>query len=149
MSRHRRLAVVLGVLASAFAARVAGQALVAFVPWALPGWWPPMAAWYSGLVVYPLLLPIQLVILAAQAGQVARWWRRPPAAHPRRGRWLTRGAAGYAGVMLVRYTVAISLRGGWDEPWWAGGLIPVTFHLVLAGYLAVWGRGLRAPHRKP
>ena len=77
MTRHRRVAAVLGVLAAAFAARVAGQAVVAFgdEPWVAAltsGGWPPMGAWYSGLIPYSALLPIQGVILAAQAWHARR-----------------------------------------------------------------------------
>ena len=57
-------ALILALLALAFLGRVAGQAVVALVA---PAWLPPMEEWYSGLIPYPVLLPIQGVILAVQA----------------------------------------------------------------------------------
>ncbi len=57
----RAYAVLLGVLSLAFAARV--QLLVAVFD---VTFLPPMEAWYSGLIPYPALLAIQLVILAVQ-----------------------------------------------------------------------------------
>ena len=54
---HARALVALTAL---FAARVLGQALVAFLDVPLL---PPMSAWYSGLLPYPILLPTQLLIL--------------------------------------------------------------------------------------
>ena len=152
MSR-RRVAVVLGLLTAAFAARVAGQAMVALgdEPWVAAltsGGWPPMGAWYSGLIPYPVLLPIQAVILLAQAWHVRRWWAGPPAARrPRIGVCLIGLGVLYAGLMLLRYAVAITWRGGFGPPWWAGGLIPVTFHQVLAAYLVTWGAALRSSAR--
>ena len=43
-----------------FAGRVLGQALVAFV--GVP-WLPPMEQWFSGMIPYPPLLIIQLLML--------------------------------------------------------------------------------------
>jgi hypothetical protein len=110
-----------------FAARVVGQALVAFV--GVP-WLPPMEAWYSGLLPYPVLLPIQAVILGLQAAIDRDVWRghgvlaRPGA---RAGRGLQWFACGYALVMLVRLLVT------------GTHLIPVTFHWTLAAYLLTLG----------
>lgn len=149
MTRPRNVAALLAGLTAVFAFRVAGQAWVAF-PGAFPrppAWWLPMEAWFSGLIVYPVLLTGQLVLLALQAVHVVIWWCRPEPVtpRPRRAFWLTWFAAGYAVSMAVRYGVAIALRGGWGEPWWAGGLIPVVFHLGLAGYVVVWAAAWRGP----
>ena len=59
----RACVVLLGVLSLVFAARVLGQLLVAVFG---IGCLPPMDAWYSGLIPYPALLPIQIAILAIQ-----------------------------------------------------------------------------------
>lgn len=143
----RTVAGLLGGLTAVFAFRVAGQAWVAFpslfpTP---PRGWPPMEAWFSGLIVYPVLLTGQLVLLALQGVHVRIWWRRtaPVGPRPRRAFWLAWFAAGYAGSMAIRYGVAIGLRGGWGDPWWAGGLIPVAFHFGLAAYVAVWAAAWR------
>src|SRR5882724_762592 len=55
-----------------FFARVAGQALVAL---AGVTWLPPMSAWYSGLLPYPVLLPVQILILGAQLTIDWQVWR--------------------------------------------------------------------------
>jgi hypothetical protein len=60
----RRLVWLLWMLLFAFCCRVLGQALVAFLH---VMWLPPMEAWYSGLMPYPLLLPTQLLIIAVYA----------------------------------------------------------------------------------
>ncbi|PYO37218.1 MAG: hypothetical protein DMD86_03345 [Candidatus Rokuibacteriota bacterium] len=59
-SPTRGHAQALVALTALFAARVLGQALVAFLDVPLL---PPMSAWYSGLLPYPILLPTQLLIL--------------------------------------------------------------------------------------
>ena len=57
----RAYSLLLGILSLTFAARILGQLLVAVFS---VGFLPPMEAWYSGLIPYSALLPIQLVILA-------------------------------------------------------------------------------------
>jgi hypothetical protein len=113
-------AIILVALTGLFAARVAGQALVAFfdVPWL-----PPMTAWYSGLLPYPVLLPLQLAILAAQAALDSRVWRRGTlAARPRTSRALRWFSYLYAAAMLLRWILTRT------------HLIPIVFHWVLAAY---------------
>ena len=65
-------AVALWGLTGLFFLRVIGQVLVAFFAVrALP----PMAEWYSGLLPYPILLPVQLAMLAGMAkvnGDISR-----------------------------------------------------------------------------
>jgi hypothetical protein len=120
-------ALVLTALTVLFAARVVGQALVAFV--GVP-WLPPMDAWYSGLLPYPVLLPVQIAILGLQAAIDRDVWRghgffaRPTARTGRRLQWL---ACGYALAMLARLLVT------------GTHLIPVAFHWVLAAYLLTLG----------
>src|ERR1051326_4586219 len=52
---------IMSLLTVLFFLRVMGQALVAFLGVAFL---PPMTEWYSGLIPYPLLLPIQCAMLA-------------------------------------------------------------------------------------
>ena len=59
----RLYAISLGLLSLTFAGRVLGQLQVVVFG---PGLLPRMDAWYSGLVPYPALLVLQLVILAIQ-----------------------------------------------------------------------------------
>lgn len=126
-----RSAIVLCALTVLFGARVLGQALVAFFD---VTWLPTMDAWFSGLLRYPVLLTIQIVILLVQAvidrdvwrghGFFARQW-------PRAGRRLQWFACAYALSMIVRYLVTLS------HP------IPIVFHWVLAAYLFTLGRIMR------
>jgi hypothetical protein len=53
----RARALLLGSLALLFLLRVVGQILVAFLG---VRFLPPLEDWYSGLLPYPILLPVQL-----------------------------------------------------------------------------------------
>jgi hypothetical protein len=124
----RPAAFVLVAVTGLFAVRVLGQVLVAFLG---VGWLPPMEAWYSGLLPYPILLPVQVCILIVQVAIDRDVWRghgffarlTPPA-----GRRLQWCATIYALAMLLRLVVTGS------HP------IPVTFHWVLAAYIFTLGR---------
>lgn len=126
----RRDALLLWALTVLFLARVLGQALVAF---AGVTWLPSMDAWHSGLLPYPVLLPLQIVILLVQvtlnvdAARDAGWLWTP---RPALGRVLRRVSYAYALAMLVRYVVT------------GTHAIPVSFHLVLASYVFVLARSL-------
>ena len=121
-------AIVLTVLTALFLGRVAGQALVAFadVPWL-----PPMEAWYSGLLPYPVLVVAQLAILSAQVTIDWRMWRGGgwlAAPRPRLGRALRVFAWIYALAMVLRWVLTRTHA------------IPIAFHGVLAAYLFTLGR---------
>jgi hypothetical protein len=134
----RPYAALLVGLAALFLVRVVGQALVAFFQ--TPGL-PPMDEWYSGLLPYPLLLPTQAVILGLLGWICADfvrgdgYWVRP---RPRLGRWLTRIGSVYAGGMLLRYVVTMTLHP--ERRWLGTGTIPIVFHWVLAAFLLVLAR---------
>src|SRR5438445_10505309 len=95
-----------------------------------------MDAWFSGLLPYPMLLPIQLVILLVQAvidrdvGRGRGFFALP---RPRAGRALQCFAGVYALSMVVRYVVTRS------HP------IPIVSHCVLAAYLFTPGPVMRQP----
>jgi hypothetical protein len=55
-----REAWALGILSLLFLLRVVGQVLVRFLG---VRWLPPDPEWYSGLLPYPLLLPVQIILL--------------------------------------------------------------------------------------
>ena len=122
---------VLWILTILFFLRVLGQVLVAFLH---VDFLPPMSSWYSGVLPYPLLLPIQIVILAVQITIDIGVWRGHDAvlrSRPRAGRVLQWLSYLYAGSMLVRLVVTRS------HP------IPIVFHWVLAAYLFTVGRLMR------
>lgn len=110
-----------------------------------PSFLPPMDAWYSGILPYGVLLPLQVLILVFQA-EISRelWSGRGPAAvpRPRLGRVLARVSLLYFLVMFVRFVIThlVLARTG---PF--GDVIPIVFHWVLAAYvwlLSRWFRGL-------
>ena len=128
-SDFRLRIVVLWCCVGLFLLRVLGQVEV----WLLaPAWLPPMDAWYSGLLPYPLLLPVQILILMLMTGLVVNEMRCPYRGQ-RRG-WLEGVAVVYFAVMLSRLSIQY-LRGAEDVI--AAGGIPVAFHWVLALFLLV------------
>jgi len=134
---RRTYAVILGVLAFAFLLRVLGQLLVAF--WQV-SFLPPMEEWYSALLPYPILLPIQIVILIVQAKISFDIWRGSGffARHrPRAGKLICWFSYVYFAAMVLRYVLTMGL---YPETRWFTGTIPIFFHWVLAAYLFVLGR---------
>lgn len=103
---------------------------------------PPMEAWQSGLLPYPLLLLSQLIILGVQVKISYDLWaasgffvtRRPMA-----GMILRRLSYVYFAVMVLRYIITMTL---YPDRRWFTGTIPIWFHFVLAGYLFTLGRYL-------
>jgi hypothetical protein len=137
---HRGYALILGGIAFAFLLRVLGQALVAA---GHAGSLPPMEDWYSGLVPYPALLPIQIGILGVQATISRDIWRGSgtfAGFRPGVGRGLQWFSYVYAAVMVLRYVVTMA---AYPERRWLSGTIPIFFHWVLAAYLFALGRYYR------
>jgi hypothetical protein len=134
----RSYAIALSGLALLFLLRVLGQALVAF---AGVTWLPPMSEWYSGLLAYPFLLPVQVLILAIQAWISLDFARgRGVFVEPRRrlGRTLRALAFVYFLAMVLRHALTMTVH---PEPRWLGtGTIPVVFHWTLAAYLYTLAR---------
>ena len=132
--------VLLAILTAAFALRVAGQFIVSR---RAPTWLPPMVEWYSGVVPYPRLLAIQVVMLAAMSVVVIRLALGWPAfvdPRPVLGTLLLLIAWPYALSMAIRYAVRM-----WRHPEarWTGRTIPIVFHVVLATWLFVVGSYFR------
>jgi hypothetical protein len=126
------------VLALLFLGRVLGQALVAFLD---VSWLPPMPEWYSGLLPYPLLLPVQIVILVIQAKAAIDLWREDgffARVRPRAGRIVVGAAVLYFAAMLVRYALTMTWHP--ERRWLGTGTIPIVFHWVLAAWLFTLGR---------
>jgi hypothetical protein len=123
---------MLRVLFALFLARVAAQLAVVLVH---PRWLPPMKDWYSGLIAYPLLLPAQIAILILMIFMI-----RNPLRSRRLGIGIVAFATLYAVSMLVRL---ILLRTRHPELlWYEGGMIPILFHWVLAGFLFAYARAM-------
>jgi len=107
---------LLTILLLLFILRVLGQIVVVLFA---PPWLPPMEAWYSGLLSYPLLLPSQIIIIGLMIWMI----RRPP---PQRRAPIIVFATIYALGMIIRYAILRTHE------------IPVFFHLVLATFLFVY-----------
>ncbi len=142
-----RYGMVLWTLTPLFCCRVTGQILVA---WAGVPWLPPMPEWYSGLLPYPVLLPIQLLMIAGMAHLnlgVHRGDGPLSTRRPRLGGALVAFAGIYALAMAVRYGVfhAWYPERGYFPP----GSIPIMFHFVLAGYVFTLGRYTLVHGRRP
>jgi len=122
----------LWVLLALFTLRVAGQLGVVLH---LAPFLPPMDQWQSGVLPYPVLLASQLVILAG-LGTVCLQFSRGHGYFVRPHQWLARPLLFvgwmYAASMIVRYAIWMTIR---PDQRWTGDLIPVVFHLVLAGFL--------------
>ena len=136
----RAYACVLGLLSAVFAARVFGQLLVAVFG---VEFLPPMDAWYSGLIAYPVLLTIQLGIVALQLEISRELWVGTGAAsvaRPALGRALAWGSLVYFLVMAGRFLLTRVIL---PEAGQFGDTIPIVFHWVLAAYLWILSRHLR------
>ncbi|MGH7798411.1 MAG: hypothetical protein ACREQ2_26405 [Candidatus Binatia bacterium] len=128
---------VLAFLTVLFFLRVLGQALVVFVS---VDWLPATEHWFSGLIRYPILLAIQLVMLAGMVKISSDVWRGTgffAMPRPACSRFLIVLSAIYAGSMALRYILTMTYR---PEMRWLGGTIPIFFHFVLAGFAYTWGR---------
>ena len=129
-------ALVMWALTLLFFLRVLGQLLVAFFDAAFL---PAMEEWYSGLVPYPILLPIQILILTFQVKVCMDFSRGRGFFVVQRktmGRIVLWFSYLYFASMLLRYIITMVLH---PDKRWFGGTIPIFFHLVLAGYLFTLG----------
>lgn len=136
--RHSRIMIALTIV---FLPRILGQLLVATKG---VSWLPPMEEWYSGLIPYSILLPIQILILVVMVWairDVARGTGLLGSPKPRFGRFLTRFSYVYFGLMAARYIVTMARH---PEDRWFTGTIPIWFHVLLAVFVYVWGRHHRS-----
>lgn len=134
MITTRGRAALLWMLLGLFVLRVAGQVVVGLLR---PAWLPPWYEWYSGLLPYPLLLPAQLLLIAWMVvviDQNTRGTGRFRVESARAKRRLRALAAVYAGAMVLRYVFTMALK---PEMRWLHGTIPIFFHCILAGYIAL------------
>lgn len=128
-------ALLLWLLLALFSLRVIGQLVVVRFH---PRWLPPMAQWYSGLIPYRFLLPIQaafLIVMAAVAYDFSRGAGVFVAPRPPVGQAVLWFSYAYFAGMVVRYVLRMWRR---PDQRWFGGSIPIVFHWVLAAYLFVF-----------
>jgi hypothetical protein len=119
-----------------FFARVVGQIEVLLVA---PRWLPAMQAWYSGILPYPLLLPVQigLLMLMGVLAIGTRVPRQRTCSAERTATILRTLAVLYVVGMAVRLSLVVHFYG---TDYYLHGAIPVAFHWVLALFVLVWTR---------
>jgi ornithine lipid hydroxylase len=129
-----RFVVLLWILTALFALRVLGQAIQHWAPLSVL---PPFGDFQGSKLPYPMLLGIQLAILALMAGAAWRHTAGRLARRPLAARVLQAFAAIYFTGSVLRILVGVFYpdAGPWFTAW-----IPAFFHLVLAGF--VWTMAL-------
>src|SRR5438445_5187161 len=123
-SRMRSDVKLLWGLLALFCMRVLGQALVAVAP---VSFLPPMEDWFSGVIAYPILLAVQVSIIALFAKicvdltRESGYFARP---RPTVGAFLTVFGSTYLAEMIIRYIMRMSL---YTHEQLTGGSIPTRF----------------------
>ena len=119
-----------------FIHRVLGQIYVAIYN---VTWLPPMKEWYSGVLRYYLLLPLQIIIIMLMT-MVAYDFTRGEGfffvTSPVTSTALIILSVIYFSSMVVRYFIKM-VR--YPEQRWFGGCIPIVFHEVLATFIFLCG----------
>ncbi len=115
-----------------FILRVCGQILVAIVD---IDFLPPFELWYSGLLPYSVLLPIQILIIGVMLKIVLDFAKRSGffiTPKPRAAVFIKWFSYVYFLSMGSRYVITMTL---YPELRWCPGTIPIWFHMVLAAFL--------------
>ncbi len=123
---------LLAVFTLLFMLRVCGQILVAIVD---INFLPPFEQWYSGLLPYSVLLPIQILIIGGMLKIILDFFRGSGffiAPKPRAAVFIKWFSYVYLLSMVARYAVTMTLH---PEFRWFTGTIPIWFHIVLAAFL--------------
>ena len=103
-------------------------------------WLPATEHWASGLIPYPILLTIQIVMLVVMVKISTDVWRAVGFFSHRRSsyaRFLVGLSALYAGCDGAALRFDHDLPGRICAGFGDG--IPIFFHLVLAGFIYAWG----------
>jgi len=115
-----------------FILRVCGQILVVVVD---IDFLPPFEQWYSGLLPYSVLLPIQILIIGAMLKIVLDFAKRSGffiTPKPRAAVFIKWFSYVYFFSMGVRYVITMTL---YPELRWFTDTIPIWFHMVFAAFL--------------
>ena len=129
---RRRYGILLSLLTFLFVLRVLGQVLVAFFG---VDFLPAMENWYSGLLPYPVLLPIQIVMIIVMVRiiwDVTRGSGIFSITKRETGIFLKWFSYVYFLSMVVRH---MYIMAGHPEWRWFGHTISIWFHMVLAAFL--------------
>ena len=132
-SFRRRCVVVLSGLLLMFSLRVFAQLLQAWSPVeALP----PFEAWASGALSYWVLVICQVLIIIACARVIWRLSRGLIMPSVATGKFLLSLGGIYFGLMCLRLIIGLTVATG---HYWFSARLPTFFHLVLAGFVLVYG----------
>lgn len=100
------------------------------------GFLPAFESWHGGVLPYPLLLASQILILLWLAHTARRFSAGAVVPRRRVGVPVLVFAAVYFAAMLLRLILGATMLSG--QRWFASPL-PTVFHLVLAGFLLLYG----------
>jgi hypothetical protein len=125
--------VALTILLLLFCCRVFAQLLQAWSPVeALP----PFEAWASGAIPYWLLVTSQVMIIVACVRVIWRLHRGVIVPSMKTGKILLVLGGIYAGLMSGRLIIGLTVA---TDHFWFSARLPTFFHLVLAGFVLVYG----------
>ncbi len=124
---------VLLLLGGLFVLRVLAQLLQAIRPVSAL---PPFEEWHSGVMSYPVLLSVQLLIVVFVAAVL--WRVRMRSMSPRRWKYRICFVVGgvYFATMAFRFVAGMTVLS--DVAWFSSS-IPAFFHMVLATFLLTLG----------
>lgn len=125
---------ILTVLLLLFCFRVGAQLVQAWFPVDVL---PPFDAWASGAVPYWLLCVFQVLMIIVCAGVIRRLYAGRVIPSKKTGRILLLLGGLYWGLMCLRLILGLSVV---PDHFWFGATLPTLFHLVLAGFVLVYGR---------
>lgn len=123
----------LWLCAGLFAVRVIVQAMSLVFP---SDFLPSFEAWHGGVLSYPALLSTQILILLWLVWAARQLSLNRTYPNARLGISVTLFAGVYFTIMLLRLILGLTVLS--DHRWFASYL-PAFFHLVLAGYLFLYG----------
>lgn len=131
---RRVYATILTLLLFLFCFRVGAQLLQAWFP---VGFLPPFESWESGALPYWLLVVSQAIIILVCARVI--WRLRAGLTMPsaRTGIVLLVIGGLYFGLMCMRLIIGLTVA---PDHYWFSARLPTLFHLVLAGFLLIYGR---------
>ncbi len=101
-----------------------------------PNFLPTFESWHGGVLPYPFLLTIQILILIWLSRTAWQFSHNNVYPHRRLGRVIIIFASMYFFVMLLRLLLGLTIL---TEHRWFASYLPAFFHLVLASYLFLYG----------
>lgn len=125
---------ILTALLLLFCFRVGAQLLQA---WSPVGFLPPFESWESGALPYWLLVVSQAIIILVCTGLIWRLQTGRTMPSARTGIVLLVMGGFYFGLMCMRLIIGLTVA---PDHYWFSARLPTVFHLVLAGFLLVYGR---------